>query len=78
MGVQITPAIEDMTAAERIELLEAIWKAMTSHTQNAVPPDWHSRILEQRDRDVLNGSADFVDWDDAKSEIFRRTVDLKL
>jgi len=77
MTVQTIPAIKDMTAGQQAELLEALWQAMRERVENAPPPKWHLRILEERERALANGETKFVDWEEAKAEILRRTIHLK-
>ncbi len=77
MNVQTIPDIKDMTAGQQAELLEALWQAMKERVENSPPPKWHLRILEERERALANGETEFVDWEEAKAEILRRTIHLK-
>jgi len=75
MGVQTIPPIEQMTPRQRVELMEELWKAMTANPEEIETPEWHLKVLEERERALANGETEFVDWEDAKKEIRRRTTE---
>jgi hypothetical protein len=77
MTVQTIPPIEEMTPAQRVELMEALWKAMSRKPEEIESPEWHRTVLEEREQALARGETHFVDWEDAKAEVLRRTVDLK-
>lgn len=74
MTVQTIPAIEDMTGTQRVELMEALWKVMRRSQEEVEPPDWHRKVLEERERALANGEIEFMDWEDAKVYIRERTI----
>ena len=63
MTVQTIPDIDEMTAAQQIELMEALWKSMSERNVNGEPPDWHRQYLEDRERSVANNEDSFVSLD---------------
>lgn len=75
MTVETIPAIEDMTPTQRIELMEALWKVMRRNSKEVESPEWHLRILDERERALANGETHFIDWEEAKADILSRTVD---
>lgn len=75
MTVQTIPAIEDMTATQRVELMEALWKEMDKRSSKTSPPARHESILQERKRAVENGDEHFVSWENAKTDIFSKTID---
>ncbi len=66
MDVQTIPAIEEMTPAQRVELMEELWRVMSSSPNESEPPEWHLRVLEERQRAVTNGDVEYLDFDDVK------------
>ncbi len=72
MTVQTIPAIEDMTPAQRVELMEELWKAMSQRSEGYEPPERHRQILEERRSAVERGEIDYIDWEDAKRQIRRQ------
>ena len=69
MTVQTIPAIEDMTGAQRVELMEELWKAMSKVPDASEVPERHRRILEERRAAVECGEIDYIDWEEAKRQI---------
>ena len=64
MTVQTIPEIDEMTAAQQIELMEALWKSMSERNVNGDPPDWHLKYLEDRENAVANGEDSFISLDE--------------
>ena len=71
MNVQTIPSIEEMTAAQRVELMEELWKVMSQRPEEVESPDWHREVLEERELALANGEIEFVDWEEAKAGILR-------
>ena len=58
-----------MTTAEKLRLMEALWREL-SETEREVPsPEWHRDVLEERDRKIASGEESFMDW-----EVARKTL----
>lgn len=71
MAVQTIPSIEEMTTAQRVELMEALWKAMSLKGENRESPNWHREYLEERERAIADGTDEFVDIDEFEDELRR-------
>lgn len=69
MTVQTIPEIDEMTAAQQIELMEALWKNMSERNLNGEPPDWHLRYLEDREKAIAKGEDSFISLDDFEQDI---------
>lgn len=69
MTVQTIPEIDDMTAAQQIERMEALWKNMSELNVNAEPPDWHREYLEDCEKAVANGEDSFISLDTFEEEL---------
>lgn len=63
MTVQTIPAINEMTAAQQIELMEALWKSMSERNVNEEPPGWHLEYLKNRERAIAEGEDSFITLD---------------
>lgn len=63
MTVQTIPEIDEMTAAQQIELMEALWKNMSERNVNGEPPDWHREYLSDREKAIANGEDSFISLD---------------
>ena len=64
-------AIETMTVAEKVRLLEAVWQSLCSHSGDVQSPEWHREVLEERKRRIENGSSKVSTWAEAKARLLR-------
>lgn len=69
MTVQTIPEIDEMTAAQQIELMEALWKNMSERNVNSEPPDWHLKYLEDREKAVADGDDSFISLDSFEEDL---------
>jgi hypothetical protein len=69
MPVQTIPEIEEMTAAQQIELMEALWKSMSERNLNSSPPDWHGEYLTSRERAFEAGADSFMSLDEFEADL---------
>jgi hypothetical protein len=69
MPVQTIPDIEEMTAAQQIELMEALWKSMSARNLNTSPPDWHHDYLTSRERAFEAGEDSFISLGEFEAEL---------
>mgnify|MGYP002400847006 CR=1 FL=1 len=66
------PELKQMTLPEKIRLMEALWDDLC-RTEEAIPVSgWHKDVLDERERQVAQGEAGFLDWDAAKDRIAKR------
>ena len=64
--------IDQMTLEEKLRAMEALWDDLCR--KDAVPvPQWHKDILDERERQIEAGKAEFIDWDIAKRRITEST-----
>jgi hypothetical protein len=61
--------IHQMPFRERLLMMEAIWDDISREEQNLDVPQWHKDILDERERLVAEGKAQFLEWEDAKRQI---------
>jgi putative addiction module component (TIGR02574 family) len=72
--MQAAAELKQMTVREKIQLMEALWDDLCG-AEEAIPvPDWHKAVLDERERQVAAGEAEFVDWDAAKERIAKRVT----
>ncbi len=69
MTVQTIPDIDEMTPAQQIELMEALWKSMSERNVNGEPPEWHLKYLEDREKAVAGGNDEFISLDEFEKEL---------
>jgi hypothetical protein len=68
--------IENLTSAERLELLEVLWDGISQGASGYASPAWHQEALQESERAVAEGRATFTDWPEAEAEL-RRKLGLK-
>ena len=67
-----TLPLNEMTVAEKLRVMEAIWGDLC-HRGEAIPsPAWHGEVLAERERLVAEGKASFSDWEQARARIAAR------
>ncbi len=64
--------LDDLTVAQKLNLMEKIWVNLSQNPSSIPSPDWHGRVLAKRLEAVENGDLDFVDWADAKRRLQQR------
>ncbi len=69
MTVQTKPEIDEMTAAQQIELMEALWKNMSARNVNGEPPDWHRDYLADREKALENDEDSFISLDEFEADL---------
>lgn len=65
--------IDQMTLEEKLRVMEALWDDLCQHEEDVPVPLWHKELLEERERMVEEGKAQFLDWETAKRRIDERT-----
>ena len=72
MSIETTVDIEQMSVTEKIRLMELLWRDISKEPENVEVPDWHQKVLEERERAVENGETHFIDFEEAVADIRRR------
>jgi putative addiction module component (TIGR02574 family) len=65
----IIAAASSLSAAERLQLVEAIWDSLLESPDTIPVPDWHRQILDER----RNSPAEMLDWDEVKDGLRKRS-----
>lgn len=63
------PAIETLTRAEKLRMLETLWDDLTHDSATMSSPAWHGDALKSAERAHASGQADFIDWETAKQRL---------
>jgi hypothetical protein len=61
--------IRQMPFREKLLMMEAIWDDISREEENLEVPQWHKDVLDERERLVTEGKAQFLEWEDAKRQI---------
>ncbi len=72
MSTASTLPIENLSVADKLLLMERLWNDLSRRPADIPSPDWHGKILAEREAAVRDGRTGFVDWDDAKERLRER------
>ena len=61
--------LNKMSTQDKIEAMESIWEDLCKNADSLSSPDWHKKILQNREVSLKEGNDEFVDWQDAKEDI---------
>jgi hypothetical protein len=64
--------LDQMTTAEKLRAMEAIWVDLTRNSESFESPAWHADVLRERDQRVAEGQENYIDWDEAKRQLRER------
>jgi len=65
--------IPNLTTAEKLVAMEALWSSLHQNFEDSAPPDWHREILNHRMELIESGQAVYEDWNQVKKELRERT-----
>lgn len=63
--------IDQLSNAQKLELMEALWLDLSADAPGFPSPVWHEEALRLADSALGSGTAQFLDWTQAK-EILRQ------
>jgi Putative addiction module component len=66
--------IDQMTLAEKLRAMEALWDDLCRREENIPVAQWHQDLLDERERLIEQGKASFLDWESAKKRIAEKTA----
>ncbi len=66
--------LSKLTLTQKLDLMEAIWDDLTKHEEELESPEWHERVLSDREEAVVTGRATVSDWEDAKATVRRKVT----
>lgn len=65
----ISIPLDQMTTAEKLQAMEALWDDLCRTEAAELTPDWHQPILEKRQHLVETNDTSFTDWELAKKAL---------
>jgi len=68
--------LSELTIPQKLDLLETIWDDLTHHDKSFASPEWHRKILDDRDAALAVGKARTFSWEEARERI-QRTLPCK-
>jgi hypothetical protein len=70
--MEITLPLENMTIAEKLRVMETLWRDLTRDEEQLESPKWHGEVLRERAARVEQGKESFMDWETAKTQLRNR------
>ncbi len=64
-------SVKKLALHEKLQVMEAIWEDLSGEPAQLEIPDWHREILDERVSMVLEGTAEFLDWDEVKRQLMQ-------
>ena len=64
--------LQEMTVAEKLQIMEAIWEDLSRNSDALDSPAWHEDVLQEREQAIAKGEGQIRDWEAAKADL-RRT-----
>jgi len=58
--------IANMSAAQKIALMEALWDSFDNKSEYIPSPNWHGEILSERKALIDSGVAEYISLEDLK------------
>ncbi len=64
--------IEQMSRAEKLKTMEALWADLSKVESEVESPAWHAELLKETEVRVAAGLERIADWEIAKAELRKR------
>ena len=64
--------IEQMSRAEKLQVMEALWEDLSKTEAEVESPAWHADVLRETEARVAAGGERITDWETAKRELRTR------
>jgi len=61
-----------MSRTEKLQVMEAIWAALSVPDTEVESPAWHANALRETEERVARGEEHIVDWETAKRKLRNR------
>ncbi len=67
--MHIAIPLQQMTAVDKLQAIEEIWADLVRVSKDVPSPAWHGDVLRAREQRIADGTAQFMDIDDAKRAV---------
>ena len=68
-----TLPVSRMSTSDKLLAMEQLWASLTTDNKPLKLPLWHKKALLETEQKVQAGKEEFIDWDEAKKSLRRRT-----
>lgn len=70
--MEITLPLAEMTTAEKLRVMEALWADLSQREGDIESPAWHAEVLREREERVKRGEESYLDWETVKRHLRER------
>lgn len=74
--MQLLEQLKQLPFHEKLRVIEALWDDLTCQEEQLDVPEWHKEILNEREKLLREGEAEFIDWEVAKKQIQEEIANL--
>lgn len=67
-----TQQVEQMSRTEKLQVMEAIWTALSASDADMESPAWHADALRETEQRFSRGEERIADWESAKRDLRNR------
>jgi putative addiction module component (TIGR02574 family) len=71
--MDFTLPLDKMTTAEKLALMEVIWDDLCRTPEDIPSPAWHAEVLAAREKQIQDGQAKFIDFEEMCERIRKET-----
>jgi len=61
--------ISTMSTAEKIAAMEELWTALQQDADSVSPPEWHAKVLAERQARIDKGETSFLTLEEIRSRL---------
>jgi len=65
--------LSELTLAQKLDLMEAIWDDLAKQEKALESPGWHEQVLKDREEALARGRATVSGWEESKTRIRKNT-----
>lgn len=69
MNAEVVLPLDRMTIDEKLEFVYAVWDDIFRTSHDIPSPEWHGEYLQKMEKAIEDGSARFIDIDEAEKII---------
>jgi hypothetical protein len=66
--VTLSEQIDQMSRAEQLQAMEAIWAALSKNESEVVSPAWHADALKETEARLATGQEKIIEWEAANAK----------
>jgi len=66
-------SLHELPLHEKLLVMEALWDDLSATEADIEVPSWQKELLVDREAAFTAGKAKFIDWEEAKKDIFQST-----